>query len=249
MEPGEYQRLYELETELWWFRGMADISMALLEQYKPVDAHGSLRILDVGCGTGGMLERLSRLGSAVGMDSASAAILFAKKRYPGPIVRGDASFLPFASSTFDLVTCLDVLYHQKVGDDQRVLNEMSRVLRPEGTLLVRVPAFDRLRGRHDVAVHTRHRYGRRELVEKLQSARLTTLFASFVNCFLFPIALLRRGTERYRGTRTKGSEVEAVNPWLNELLFRVLRFERRVLRFASLPVGLSLVVVARKEEL
>jgi SAM-dependent methyltransferase len=226
---------------------MADISMVLLERYLATDRRTGLRILDVGCGTGGMLGRLCRFGPTIGIDSASDAIRLAKKRYSGSILQGDASFLPFRSESFDLLTSFDVLYHSRVRDDLRVLNEMVRVLRPEGTLLVRVPAFDRLRGRHDAAVHTRHRYGKGELEEKLRSARLRTLFVSFVNCFLFPVALLRRGMERFRPARARGSEVEPVSRLLNELMLRVLRFESRVIRFAPLPIGLSLVAVARKE--
>lgn len=247
MEPDEYQRLYRLESELWWFRGMAEISMALIERYSSADFDDGLRTLDVGCGTGGMLTRLGRLGPAVGIDAASEATRLAKKRYSGPVLQADAGFLPFRSESFDLLTSFDVLYHAKIPDDRSVIREMVRVLRPAGTLLLRVPAFDRLRGRHDAAVHTRHRYGKRELVGKLQSARLRPLFVSFVNCFLFPVALIRRGTERFRRVRTKGSEVEAVSPFLNELLFRILLLESKVVRFAPLPVGLSLVAVARKE--
>ncbi len=247
MEPDEYQRLYQLENELWWFRGMADISMALIDRYLSADVRADLRILDVGCGTGGMLGKLSRLGPAAGIDAASEAIHLARKRYAGPILQGDAGFLPLRSESFGLVTSFDVLYHLRVQDDRRVLDEMARVLRPRGILFVRVPAFDRLRGRHDAAVHTRHRYGKRELEEKLRNARLTTLFVSFVNCFLFPVALVRRGAERFHGARTRGSEVEPVSPFLNELMFRVLRFESKVIRFTPLPVGLSLVAVARKD--
>jgi SAM-dependent methyltransferase len=248
MEPEEYQRLYQLETDLWWFRGMADISMALLDRYVSTEGRSPMWVLDVGCGTGGMLGRLSRFGPSVGVDAASDAIRLAKLRYAGPIVQADACLLPFRSQSFDLLTSFDVLYHEKVPDDLQVLLEMVRVLRPQGTLLLRVPAFDRLRGRHDAAVHTRHRYGKRELLEKLRRAKLTTLFVSFVNCFLFPVALLRRGTERFRGAKRKGSEVEAVSPFVNELLFRVLRLERNVMRFVPLPVGLSLIAVARKDE-
>jgi SAM-dependent methyltransferase len=248
MEPEEYDRLFQLENELWWFRGMADISMALVERFLP-EGVGPSRVLDVGCGTGGMLERLRRIGPTVGIDAAEEALALARKRSSGALVRGDASRLPFHSGSFDLLTSFDVLYHSRIADDAAALAEMARVLRPGGTFLVRVPAFDRLRGRHDAAVHTRHRYGKRELDGKLRAAGFHVLFLSFVNCFLFPVALLRRGTERFRSGRTaaKGSEVEPVSPLLNEMMLRVLRLERQVIRFTTLPVGLSLVAVGRKE--
>jgi hypothetical protein len=109
-----------------------------------------------------------------------------------------------------------------------------------------LPAFEALRSQHDEAVHTRQRYGKRELKEKLRSAGLVPVFVSFANFLLFPIAVMRRGAERFARSRREGSEVEAVSPFLNRALLVPLRLEAWLLRRTALPFGLSLVAVARK---
>lgn len=232
---------------------MERISTALLESYGCVERPDALgrtrRILDAGCGTGGMLRTLKRYGSPIGLDAAGAALTYARSKAEAPLVLGTIEHLPFAADTFDIITSFDVLYHRKVGDDRAALIELSRVLRRGGALLLRVPAFDWLRSHHDAAVHTRQRYGKRELIGKLRSAGLEPVFVSFANSFLFPVALIRRLSATKRAgeaKRPRGSEVEPVARWLNRILTIVLSSEARVLRHAALPIGLSLVAVARK---
>lgn len=257
MEPDEYRRLSLLETELWWFRGMAQISTALLEAHGGAavivtDDEGSdptsRRILDAGCGTGGMLQTLKHYGHPIGLDAVDSALSYARAKVGAPLVRGTIEHLPFADEVFDILTSFDVLYHQNVGDDCAALREISRVLKKKGTLLVRVPAFDWLRSRHDAAVHTRQRYGKKELITKLRAAGLDPVFVSFANSFLFPVAVLRRWSERSKAPTTPlgGSEVQPIARWLNGVLTSVLSTEAAILRRVPLPIGLSLVAVATK---
>ena len=247
MEQGEYRRLYELEETMWWFRGMKQISTALLDRFVGPDKKPeTLALLDAGCGTGGMLSALERYGAVTGLDYSKDALHFARERDHATLTRGTVSRLPFANDSFDLVTSFDVLYHLEVSDDEEALREIARVLRPRGTFLVRVPAFEALRSQHDEAVHTRQRYGKRELTAKLRAAGLEPKLVSYANCLLFPIAVLRRVAERLLSSGREGSEVEAAGPVLNETLLLPLRIESWLLRHTSLPFGLSLVAVAEK---
>ena len=244
MEHDEYRRLRELEDHMWWFRGMELISLALVERF--VANASELAILDAGCGTGGMLRPLSRFGTVTGLDRSAQALRLAKTRATGALVQASVERAPLAEKSFHLVTSFDVLYHLDVHDDTEALREIARVLRPGGTFLVRVPAHESLRSQHDEAVHTRQRYGKKELVEKLRGAGLEPIFVSYANCLLFPLALLRRGAEKLTSRKREGSEVEAYHPTLNQLLSIPLTIEAWLLRRTSLPFGLSLVAVARK---
>lgn len=245
MEREEYQRLFDLEDKLWWFLGMRRVSSALLDKYLPATGE-KCRILDAGCGTGGMLETFRHYGQACGVDASPQALRFAGKRRAARLVQGDVCRLPFASESYDLVASLDVIYHSGISSDVEALLEMARVLRPHGLILLRVPALKILRGRHDIAVHTRHRYRRRELEEKLKEAGFVPEFVSYANCLLFPVAVLRRGAERLLRPGHQGSEVEPVPSWLNRALYWILSIEARWLCFGTFPLGLSLVAVARK---
>jgi SAM-dependent methyltransferase len=245
MEHEEYQRLFALEDKLWWFLGMRHVSVTLLDKYFRGKG-AERRILDAGCGTGGMLETLRNYGRTWGTDASAEALQFASKRATGSLVQSDVCRLPFAGESFDLVTSFDVIYHNRIANDGDALLEMARVLRPHGLILLRVPALKVFRGRHDFAVHTRHRYARRELEEKLEEAGFVSEFVSYANCLLLPVALLRRGADQLLRPGRHGSEVEPVPAWLNRSLCWILRLEARWLRFGTLPLGLSLVAVARK---
>jgi SAM-dependent methyltransferase len=224
---------------------MRRVSSALLDRYLPA-RNAERAIFDAGCGTGGMLETLRLYGHTVGADASTSALRFAGMRAAAPLIQADVCRLPFASESFDLVTSFDVIYHRRVSNDDEALLEMARVLRPQGLILLRVPALELFRGRHDVAVHTRHRYRRRELEEKLKQAGFAPEFVSYLNCFLLPMAVLRRGIDHLLRPGYEGSEVEPVAPWLNKALLRILMLEAKWIRYGTLPFGLSLVAVGRK---
>ena len=250
VDKDQYQRLFELEDRLWWFVGMRKLSLALIERF--VDASPPLSILDAGCGTGGMIPHLQSYGSVVGADLSDEALAFARRRQTGHLVRSSLPYLPFAAGAFDLVTSFDVIYHQAVSDDEVALGEMARVLRPGGTLLIRVPAHDRLRSRHDLAVHTRHRYAKRELEQKLERAGLEPVYVSYVNCFLFPVAVAARLADKLLPGDQDASQLRDVPAALNRVLTAVLGLEasvvrgRRGRRPGRLPFGLSLFAVASR---
>jgi SAM-dependent methyltransferase len=241
MNSAEYARMYEAEQRHWWYVGMRAISLAFLA---PELRGGKLAFLDAGCGTGVNLELLGRLGSAFGVDISEEAIGFCRSR--GVVsVRGNVLELPVRSAAVDAVTSFDVLYHSWVTDDLRAMREMARVLRPDGLLLVRVPALKLLWGAHDEAVHSRHRYARRELEALLTHAGLTVLRSSYANTFLFPLLLARRTLDRVLGRH--GSDLGFLPAPLEWGFRSLLELEAWLIgRGVSLPIGASLFALARK---
>lgn len=242
MDSEQYEILFNLEEHHWWYLGMRDIASSLLAKY--LDGREPLRILDAGCGTGGMTKYLTRFGSSFGVDIAPEALAGGQQRQLTTLARACVEQLPFASSSFDLVVSFDVLYHQAVVNDVAALAEFHRVLRPGGLLMVRVPAYDWLRGVHDVVVHTRHRYSRAELVDKLVATGFVPRKATYVNSLLFPVAALKRLTEGTRGTLRM--DLELPSPVVNQLLLTVLRLESAILPAVSFPWGLSVLAVGTK---
>lgn len=242
MEKEQYEILYRLEERHWWYLGMQRIVGSLLERY--LDPAASPRILDAGCGTGGMLEYLRRFGPAVGIDIADEAVGLARRRGLASLARASVEELPFADASFDLLVSFDVLYHQAVVNDRRALQEFSRVLRPGGLLVIRVPAYNWLRGAHDLAVHTRHRYSCRELGSKLQDAGFRLNRLTHVNSLLFPVAAFKRMVEGKHHTLLM--DLELPPKWINDALFGVLKLESVLLPSISFPWGLSVLAVATR---
>lgn len=245
MERDQYDLMFRQEERHWWYLGMRTISEALLEtSLGPPD--GRAELLDAGCGSGGTTRWLTRWGRVTGVDLAPEALSLARRRGLSRLARASVEALPFAEASFDVVTSFDVLYHLRVEDDLVALGELRRVLRPGGLALVRVAAHNWLRGAHDEAVHTRHRYHRRELVDKLRAAGLVVERASYANCLLFPIAPAKRLLER----RDPAGTTDLWQPPapLNALLGRLLGGEARFITRSGLPWGLSVVAVARRPD-
>jgi SAM-dependent methyltransferase len=240
MEPSEYDNIARLEQQHWWYVGMREIAARMLA---PVLAPApAQRILDAGCGVGGGLRWLSAFGQVTGIDLHPRAIQYSAQVSPR-VSRASVQAIPFASETFEVVTTFEVLYHLAVSDDVAALREMWRVLRPGGWLLARLPAYDWLRGAHDRHVHTRHRYGPRELRDKLglagfQVRRLTSVGATF----LLPAMLLRRA----QAGDEASTDVSLPSPLANSLMLTSLRAEGLWLRAFNLPAGLSLLALAQK---
>ena len=248
MEPGEYDRIAQLEERHWWYLGMRAIARNWLEQLagQALSAAAPLpwRILDAGCGAGGGLHWLKSFGIATGIDLHASAIAYARQA-SSSVARASVQALPFPTNHFDLVTSFEVLYHLAVTDDAGAIEEVARVLRPGGAFLVRVPAHDWLRGAHDRQVHTRHRYGRAELRQKLAGAGLQVSRLSAVGLTILPPALLVRALQ---GHTSASSDVTLPSPLANRLLLGFLQSESLWLRRWSLPAGLSLLALARKPE-
>jgi SAM-dependent methyltransferase len=248
MELDQYQLMFRQERAHWWYAGMRRISEKLLDRYPPRSSTGEARrweILDAGCGTGGMTKMLASRGRVTGIDFSSEALRLAKTRDLSGLVRASVGELPFTNERFDLVTCFDVLYHLKVEDDVEALSEFRRVLRPGGILHVRLPAYDWIRGTHDAAVHTRHRYSRGELAEKLASAGLEVAHASYANSLLFPLAPAKRLLERRNGA---GRVADLWQPprSINRMLADLLGAEAPLIASVGLPWGLSVHAVAAR---
>ncbi|MSQ26593.1 MAG: class I SAM-dependent methyltransferase [Dehalococcoidia bacterium] len=256
MEAEEYQTIYDLELTHWWYTGMRDISLALLAPHLPRQGgHGGpplredragLSVLDAGCGAGGMLLSLGRLGRAAGIDFSPLALALSRRRGLKRIAQASVTSLPFRDGAFDLVTCFDVLYHLNVADDRDALWEFHRVLRPGGLLLLRLPAFEWLRSSHDAMVHTRHRYTAGELRSKLETAGFEIVRLTYANTLLFPVAAVSRLWQRLRGHAAAAeSDVRPASPLVNGALLLLLQAEAAALRTIDLPVGVSVFCLAR----
>jgi SAM-dependent methyltransferase len=245
LEPAEYEYMFRLEDNLWWYVGMRRIVYNLLRRNLS-NGSGPLRILDAGCGTGGSLRLLERFGRVTAFDFAKMAAEMYLTRQRGRILIASTDAVPFADESFDLVTSFDVICQLPSPADEAALRELGRVLRPGGTLLVRTPAYQSLYGPHDVTLHTRHRYSTTEMAQKMERSGLQVVQTTYANTFLFPVAVARRMWAKFRGHAGDESDVRPVPAPLNTALTGVLAAEAMLLERTRLPFGLSVIALARK---
>jgi SAM-dependent methyltransferase len=111
----------------------------LYEVVQSLHKTGPLTVLDVG--SGGGKQVLTRLGPVAGVDISLRALANARAMYDLCVRHDLRNGLPFSDSSFDVVNCSDVLGHFAPEDQDRILNEVSRVLRPGGHLVAFVETW------------------------------------------------------------------------------------------------------------
>lgn len=244
MEPTEYKTMYQVEDRHWWYVGMQRITLGLIRSLYP--QRSDLRILDAGCGTGAAMTYLAPFGQVTGLDFMSSALEFCQSRGLSRLVQGSVTQVPLAANQFDLVTSFDVLCHRSIGDYGHALAEFARVLKPGGHLLLRVPAYNWLRGHHDKVVHTEHRFVAGELKEAYTAVGLTAVRLTYANTLLFPAALGKRLAEQIFPVDGETSDIHPNPPWQDNLFSRFLFAEAAWLQKFGLPFGLSLIAIGQK---
>lgn len=222
---------------------MSKINISLLEKYLPCQR--DLKILDAGCGTGVALSYLKKYGSVIGVDKSTEALKYAKKL--GKVVKADIGKLPFKDDSFNLVVCLDVLYHLWVKDCPKTLKELNRVLKKDGFLLWREPALAWLKSSHDAIELGQRRFSRDQFEKILKKNSFRVIKISYANFFLFPLLLSKRLPEILKIKKvTARSDMEPLPNWLNSIFYDFLQFEAKFLTYANLPFGSSVICLAKK---
>ncbi len=246
METIEYQRLSDAEDVLWWYRALHSFVAAELARHAPSGHPEGVRLLDAGCGTGGLLRRLGGgfpQWHVFGLDRSSEATHRALAKSGAPVLQGSINALPFRDESLDVILGMDLLYHLGV-DQARALDEIHRCLRPGGIALLNLPAYEWLRSAHDHRVHTRRRYTRSEARRMLKAAGLEAAGVFYRNSFLFPIMMVHRLTV---GRFREVSDMEPISTWLNRVLLAVISFEAWLSGLGlNLPFGGSVWVRAVK---
>ena len=131
--------------EVWSRDEYASQNVQFRRAQHRVDAFGlsdvvvgsDLALLDIGCGSGELLNAIQPDCVLIGLDRSSSAIELAKMRYPASsarYVRGDVQTLPFPNSSIDILVAFGVLEH--VRDHRTVLREMRRIMKSSAVALI-----------------------------------------------------------------------------------------------------------------
>jgi len=243
MQHRELAEMYAVESSHWWYAGKRLLFQRLLAGRL---SQSHMRILDVGCGTGAVALDFGRYGRVVACDRSRDAIAFARTRGVRDAVVSDATHVPFADASFDLVLAFDVIEH--VDDDRAMLTELGRVLRPGGAVAIHVPAWPSLWSRHDEVLEHRRRYTRRALRGVIADAGLSAEYLGWASATILLPAFALRMVRRMRPAADDGQDVFALPGPLNAVMLGAYRVEAALAASTGLPFGLSLAAVATRPD-
>jgi len=243
-DPALFTDLAALEARNFWFRARNRLIVWALQ--RQVTAFTDF--LEVGCGTGYVLQGVAAAfpdAHLCATEAQTEGLQFAAARVPrAAFLQMDARQMPF-DREFDAVGAFDVIEH--IAEDEAVLAQMHRALRPGGSLLLTVPQHPFLWSEYDVRAHHVRRYTAGELRQKLARAGYEIVkMTSFVSVLL-PLMMLSRLTRRTAAPDYDPLAELRIGAVTNALLERALDAERLLIRAGiTLPCGGSLLAVARR---
>lgn len=249
MERVEYHRMAILEATMWWYRAL---HARLLDRVARLGLPPGARLLDAGCGTGGLLSRLAAARPDLdlqGLEYDPEAVALARGKLPPgqdpeKLRVGSVNAMPYPDAQFDVIVSADVLCHAAV-DEPAALNEFLRCLKPGGTLLLNLPAYQWMASAHDAHVHNKRRYTLGQARGLLAAAGFTAVSGGYWNSLLFPLMLLHRLAAGKGGG--EGSDVRPFPAWQDRLFHAVTVTEQQLAGIGlRLPFGGSVWIEAKK---
>jgi SAM-dependent methyltransferase len=245
MEQSLYDNIYQVEETHWWYMARRDIIFdwvkRMLSNYK------TPRVLDIGCGTGFNIRHLRQIGyqQVDGLDISLDALAYCKSRQLNSLLFASAENLPIQPFAYDVILGLDIVEH--IENDRQVLSEMFRALKPDGALIVFVPAYQFLWSFQDEISHHQRRYQANDLKQKVTQAGFEVKKISYVNSFLFPVIWLGRNILRAFPNFFKISSESQMNPTcMNQFLYYIFKAEMPLLHWMNFPFGVSILCICTK---
>jgi SAM-dependent methyltransferase len=239
-----FDDLIAAEQFHFWFRARRRLVLWALDRYAP-ETHN---LLEIGCGTGFVLQSLRQRNPQMHLaacDASSQALAHAQRRLSRVhFFRADVARLP-VMPVFDTITALDVIEH--VADDERALAEMFGSLRPGGRLVLTVPQHQWLWSKVDEFSCHKRRYGRDDLTAKVQAAGFEILRSTSFFTATLPFAVVARRRSACGGRRFDPSAELRISRTISTALTLLLMPEWWLVRAGlSMPAGSSLLLVAKR---
>lgn len=238
MDVDHLNELIELEDSYWWHQAKRELVLSILNRHFPAPDH----ILEGGIGSARNLLEFQKAGYEVtGLDIMPESVAHARERGLASVQQHDLTEpWPVANQSIGAVVLLDVIEH--VPDPVAVLKHAAACLKPNGGIVVTVPAYPWLYGDWDKELGHYRRYTKQELRQHVREAGLQVNWLSHWNSFTLPAAIAVRSYQKCL-PKDRPAEFPRVSSTANWMLGKFAAAERSVLERSTVPFGLSLVGV------
>jgi len=236
----------QVEDSSYWFRHRNNVIAALYAKFCQ-----DKTLVDIGGGNGFVAKNLQELGASVLMvEPGESGVKNAKTRGVKHIIHGGFQDAGFLNNKLDAVGLFDVLEH--VEADHELLREINRTLRPDGILIITVPAYGWLWSVDDEAAGHFRRYSLTDIKKDLLNAGFKLEYNSYLfSVLLLPILFFRtlpsklgikKNKERtlQKDGAHKPGRLEGVLNWVWKKELRKIKSLKKI------GAGSSCVIVARK---
>ncbi|MEI0479149.1 class I SAM-dependent methyltransferase [Brachyspira pulli] len=234
MEDKAYQLYDDLEENNLWFKARIElISDIIIRNVKNYD---SLKLLDIGCGSGYFLSEISKyIPNSIGIEKHKYNI----EKFNN-ILELDLFESDLSNYKFDIITFLDVLEHMEY--ESNFLDKVKLMMNKDATILLTVPAYQWLYGYADELYHHYRRYNSKTLRKLLEENGFEIKKITYFNCILFPLFVLIRTKDKILKKKEVFYGKKGI---LNHIVYNIFKLEKYMIRLFSLPFGSSVLVVCK----
>jgi SAM-dependent methyltransferase len=245
----EYEKMYQAERKLWWYQTLHSLTLKTLSDNF---TERNIRIVDGGCGTGGLMEILKENSypNVSGFDISVHALKFSKERalnaFPGDLKKLKEYF---SISSIDVFISNDSLYFLNEEERKSFAENILHVLKPGGILIMNLPALKAFRGTHDISVGIGNRFSKKDIPRLFNPARYEVLEMRYWPFLLSPIIytvrLMQRVKLKFNTGTQYNSDVEIPPALINNFLRMLCKAEEKIVGYT--PWGSSLYVVLKRK--
>lgn len=253
MTPDQFELHAKIEDFHWWFVARRQI-IANIVATATCDKT-PMRLVDIGCGTGGNVSIFQESFDCIGIDISEHAIDFAVSRFPGiNFITSEVckTIYPIIEKA-DILFLLDVLEH--IENDSRFLMEITSNMKQGALLLITVPSDMALWSPQDEFHGHFRRYSKNELLLKFNDLPVSIRLLSYYNTLLYPIIRSIRGFTKLTKQTWGEAHTDLSTPpkFINTLLTKIFASESRWLvnrvdqpNRMTFPFGVSIISLLRK---
>jgi SAM-dependent methyltransferase len=244
----EYVKMASVEEKLWWYQAMHHL---IYFHIANAFSEKMINIADAGCGTGGMLKFLSGKGykNINGFDISEDAVGICKEAglqvFHENIVNISKHYQP---QSLDVIISNDTFYFISEAERKKLISDFYKLLRPNGMVLLNLPALKAFRGIHDISVGIGYRFSKKDIKKMIDKGEFSIQRINYWPFFLSPVIYFSRLVQRIKIKMNKNikieSDIDLPPEWINKLLYKLTSSENKILR--RKPFGSSLFLVLRR---